>query len=86
MAKRKDMILSEIDGEYYAVPVGAAAERFSGLIRMNRTGKRILELLLDGADEETAVRRLTAEFDVDEATARAHVSAVLSKLKDAGVL
>ena len=43
----KDMILTEIEGEWYAVPVGEAAKRFSGMIRMNKTGKRIFELLMD---------------------------------------
>ena len=86
MAELKDMILTEIEGEYYAVPTGAAAKRFSGMIRMNRTGKRIFELLLEGRDEEQTVRQLREEFDVDEATARENVHGILDKLKGAGVL
>ncbi len=86
MAELKDMILTEIEGEYYAVPAGEAARRFSGMIRMNRTGKRIFELLMEGLDLDGAARRLTEEFDVDEATARENVSAILEKLRGAGVL
>ena len=86
MAELKDMILTEIEGEYYAVPTGAAAKRFSGMIRMNRTGKRIFELLLEGKNEDETVRQMTEEFDVDEATARANVRAILDKLRGAGVL
>lgn len=82
----KDMILTEIEGEWYAVPVGEAAKRFSGMIRMNKTGKRIFELLSEGRDEEDAARQLTAEYEVDEATARENVRSFQEKLRGAGVL
>lgn len=86
MVDLKDMILTEIDGEYYAVPTGAATRRFSGMIRMNATGKRIFELLMATEDENEAVRQLTEEYDVDEATARKNVRAILDKLRSADVL
>ncbi len=86
MAELKDMILTEIEGEWYAVPVGEAAKRFSGMIRMNRTGKRIFELLMESKDQDGAVRQLMEEYEVDEATARANVRSILDKLQGAGVL
>ncbi len=86
MNELKDMILTEIEGEYYAVPTGAAAQKFSGMIRMNRTGKRIFELLMEGQDEDGTVQKLTEEFDVDETTARANVRAIMDNLRGAGVL
>ena len=82
----KDMILTEIEGQFYAVPVGDAAKRFSGMIRMNGTGKRIFELLTEGQDEDGVVRQLTEEYDVDETTARENVAAFLNKLRGAGLL
>lgn len=82
----KDMVLTEIEGEYYAVPVGAAAQRFSGMIRMNRTGKRIFELLMEGLTPEEAAQKLTEEFEVDEETARNNVTGILEKLQGAGLL
>lgn len=82
----KDMILTEIEGEWYAVPVGEAAKRFSGMIRMNRTGKRIFELLMEGKDEAETVRQLTAEYEVDEDTAQENVRAFMDKLRGANVL
>ena len=82
----KDMILTEIEGEWYAVPVGEAAKRFSGMIRMNRTGKRIFELLMAGKTEAETVAQLTEEYEVEEATARENVRAFVEKLRGAGVL
>ena len=82
----KDMILTEIEGEWYAVPVGEAAKRFSGMIRMNKTGKRIFELLMAGKTEAETVAQLTEEYEVEEATARENVRTFVEKLRGAGVL
>ena len=82
----KDMILTEIEGEWYAVPIGEAAKRFSGMIRMNRTGKRIFELLMEGKDQDGVVRQLMEEYEVDEATAQANVADFIHRLQGAGVL
>ena len=86
MSGLKDMILTEIGGDCFAVPTGATARRLSGMIRMNKTGKRIFELLLEGRDEDETVRQLRVEFDVDEATAREHVRSFLDRLRAAGIL
>ena len=86
MSMLKDMILTEIEGEYYAVPVGEAAKQFSGMIRMNRTGKRIFELLTEGNDRDGVVRQLMEEYDVDEETAQRNVGAFMDKLRGAGLL
>lgn len=82
----KDMILTEIEGEWYAVPVGEAAKRFSGMIRMNKTGKRIFELLMEGKDQDGVVRQLMEEYEVDEATAQGNVGDFIGKLQSAGML
>ena len=82
----KDMILTEIEGEWYAVPVGEAAKRFSGMIRMNKTGKRIFELLMEGKDQDGVVRQLMEEYEVDEETAAKDVAALVASWKDLGLL
>ena len=53
---------------------------------MNKTGKRIFELLMEGKDEAETVRQLTAEYEVDEATAQENVRAFMDKLRGANVL
>ena len=82
----KDMILTEIEGEWYAVPVGEAAKRFSGMIRMNKTGKRIFELMMEGRDRGDVVQKLMEEYEVDEATAQGSVNNLFGKLQSAGLL
>lgn len=82
----KDMILTKVNGEYYAVPLRSAKLSFSGMIRMNKTGKRIFELLRDGLDEAAAAAQLQQEFRVDEDTARENVHTLAQKLRDEGLL
>lgn len=82
----KDMILTKVSGEYYAVPLRSAKLSFSGMIRMNKTGKRIFELLREGLTEDEAVQKLLTEFKVDEDTARQNVRALAEKLKEEGLM
>ena len=86
MNAMKDMILTEIEGEWYAVPVGEAAKRFSGMIRMNKTGKRIFELLMEGKDQNDVVRQLMAEYEVDEATAKRDAEVTVKEWHEAGII
>ena len=86
MGELKDMIISEIDGEYYAVPVGMAAKRFSGMIRLNETGKRIFELLMEGLDEDETVRQMMEEFDAEENAVRKNVHSFAERLREADLL
>ena len=67
--RRDDYILMECAGEYVVIPTGEAGEALHGIIRLNETGKVVWEALLDGLDEDAAAERLTAEYDVDKATA-----------------
>ena len=86
MSVLQDMVVTRVNGEYYAVPVRKATAQFSGMIRMNKTGKRIFELLMATGDENETVQQLNEEYDVDEATARKNVCAILDKLRSADVL
>ena len=59
-------LITEVDGEQFAVPVGAAAEKVHGLIRLNDTGRDILQGLMDGKSEEEIAAGLHETYaDVD---------------------
>ena len=51
-----DFVYREIAGEYILVPVGRAAERFSGLASLNQTGLFLWQLL----GEKQTVQQLSA--------------------------
>lgn len=72
----------QVDGEgaYLLDPV--TAEYYE----LNRTGRRIWDLLAGGATEAEAAARLCEEFAVDEATARAAVADLVRDLTSADLI
>jgi hypothetical protein len=62
------VLLDETAGAYYS---------------LNPTGVVALQALLDGADLETAITRITTQYDVDAETARSDVEDLLRQLDQA---
>lgn len=54
----------ELDNQVIAVPVGEGAREFHGVIKLNETGARILELLKNETTEEDIVQVLEKEYAV----------------------
>lgn len=78
-------ILSEVAGNCLVVPL-CANTTFSGMLRLNETGKLLWEALQKDVTEEELVAALLAEYEIDEATARADVSRFLDSLHSCGAL
>lgn len=86
MKINENFLLREVAGNAVVLPVGEAADRFSGMIKLNETGVSIWRILEEGADEETVVTSICEEYDIDEATARADVRRFITTLQKAGIL
>lgn len=78
--------LREIAGETVAVPVGQAAMKYSGLGIMNETGKFIFQLLQTEQTEESLLKAVTEEFEVDDESALADIGEYINTLRNSGVL
>lgn len=84
--KLKDgFILRSVAGETVVVPTGNDLD-LNMMITLNETGKFLWERLEQGAEEAELVAALLGEYDVDEQTAKAHVTAFVKKLNDHGFL
>lgn len=84
--KLKDgFILRQVAGQTVVLPTGGELD-LNMMITLNDTGKFLWELLDKGAEEAELVAALLAEYDVDEATAKASVKNFISKLNDNGFL
>lgn len=86
MKLKPGLILSGIDGQHVAVPTGELSRQFRGMITLNDTGLKLWEALRRGTDEAELIKLLCERYEVDEARARADVTAFLARLRDAGVL
>lgn len=86
MKIKKGFILREVGGQNVVVAVGAASRSFSGIIRLNETGKLLWEQLAADKTEDELCAALISEYDISEEQAHSDVSAFVQKLKEAGLL
>ena len=86
MKINENFLLREVAGNAVVVPVGEAADRFSGMIKLNETGVAIWRALEKETDEDAVVAALLSEYDIDKETARADVRRFITTLRKAGIL
>lgn len=79
-------ILKTIADTNIVVPVGSNSVSFSAIISLNGSGAFLWSLLTEETDEDSLVKALTAEYDVDEATARADVKEFICTMREAKLL
>lgn len=85
--KIKDgFMLRKVGGQNVVVAVGKASLEFKGIIRLNETGKFLWEQLKSDITEEQLLETLLAEYDIDNAQAKADISEFLDKLRGADLL
>ena len=62
MKLNEGWILAEIQNEYMAVPVGANADEFAGVVRLNESGRDIWDGLAKGLDEQAIARMMVQKY------------------------
>ena len=83
----KDFTIQKVGGSYVAVPVGETSKTFHGMVRLNETGAFLWKKLAESDQtEDSLVEALLAEYEVDEASARADVQKLISALLAGGIL
>ena len=68
------------------VPVGEAAKRFHGVVKLNKTALFIVEKLKEGATENELVDSLASKYEGDRETFEEAVKMAVGKLREAGAL
>lgn len=86
MIIKKELLKREIGGESFLVPLGKTVYDSNGLFVLTELGAFIWDLLPQAQSEEDLLRAVLAEYEVDEATARADILSFLDKLKAMGIL
>ena len=85
MKLKQGFILRTVAGETVVLPSGDDLD-LNMMITLNDTGKFLWQKLEVGAEMDELVAGLLAEYDVDEATARAGVERFVAKLNENGFL
>lgn len=86
MRIKDGFVVRDIMGQCVVVATGEASEDFSGMIKLNDTGKDIWQGVADGKSEEEIVKLIVQEYDVDEEHAKASVEKFVEDMKDKGFI
>ncbi len=79
-------LLREVAGSNIVVPIGEGAMDFSGVITLNDVGAFIWKNMEEDITKDELVRKILAEYDVDEETAKKDVEEYVSSLKGADLI
>lgn len=81
--KIKDcFVLQELADDFFVVPIGEAADKLHGVIRLNETGVFIWKLLAEKEQtEEELVNGITAAFSVEKERAEQDISSFLEQIR-----
>lgn len=79
-------ILKNIADTNVVVPVGDKSISFNSIISLNDSGAFLWNLLTEETDEDSLVKALTTEYDIDEATARADIREFVETMRKANLI
>lgn len=80
-------VLQRVENDYIAVPVGNAADKLCGVIKMNETGGFLWDLLSEKEQTtEELMDALIAEYGISKETARIDVEKVINRLREIGCI
>lgn len=86
MKLNPDFIIQSMGEDTLLVPVGAAGERFHGLVRLNETAAFIVNQLENDTTPAAIADAMLAEYEVDRPTAEANIAQILEQLRSVGAL
>ena len=86
MEIRKKLLKREIAGESFLVPLGRTVYDSNGLFVLSELGAFIWDRLEAAENSEEILRQILAEYEVEEATAKADLEEFLAKLREMEIL
>lgn len=84
MKIKKGFILRKVGAESVAVPTGACAAGFNGMIKLNDTAASLWNFYATEHSEADGVAFLSDKYDVDRATAEKNVRAFIANVTENG--
>lgn len=82
MKLKHTFIVRDVGGTRTAVAIGMDAERFNGMIRLNKTGEFLFNKLRHEVTEQQLIEALCSTYQRELEEARTDVHAFLSQLRE----
>ena len=86
MKINENFLLRDVAGNKVVMPIGEAADRIHGMIKLNGTGAFLFERLQKGTDEATLLADMCRAYDVTEEQATADISRFITTLRQIGII
>ena len=77
---------TDVENEIIAVPVGEGANDIHGVLKLNPTGKEIMELLMSDTSVENIVSALDDKYEDERENLVSYVQTTVETLKNAGLI
>ena len=86
MKRNPEFVIRQVADRFVIVPVGTAAEKFSGMITINATGKLLWDLLENEKSLESLAQALVEEYEIDMELALKDVKTFLEPILPTGAI
>lgn len=86
MKRNPEFVIRQVADRFVIVPVGTAAEKFSGMITINATGKFLWDLLENEKTLESLAQALVKEYEIDMELALKDVKTFLEPILSTGAI
>lgn len=86
MRIKDGFVLREVAGQIMVVATGEASRNFSGMIKLNETGRFVWEAVSAGYSVDGAARELAARYGIGLAQAREDVSELVAQMQAEGFI
>ncbi|MBQ8572217.1 MAG: PqqD family protein [Ruminococcus sp.] len=83
---KENYMLRKVADTFVVVPVGSAVADFNGMINLNSVGAFLWNQLETETDFDTVLKAMLAEYEVDEATAKADLEKFIKELEESSLL
>lgn len=85
--KIKDgFVMREVAGQNVAIATGEASKTFHGMVKLNATGARIWQGIVNGETVEEIATSLADTYQVSQEQAAQDVVSFVQKMKDQGLV
>ena len=86
MKLKYDFETVELGDDYVSVPIGERSNTFHGVIKLNKEGMEIFNLLKTDISEESIVNILASKYENNRETISDYVSQAIKRLREIGVI